>query len=206
MRDAKGRPVIGRARWTRFVAVAVPGLACAAALVAAMSTGAIAASFAISSQSFKVSADSLEGRGFVQYGGIDVTVREEPVPVAVSAIREATLENLCQSVLTSLPIVGDISLEIHAGTGDRPVTARNIFIDMNQLEGDATFSNIEIGRDASTLDKGPPGGQGFQDAFGQQADVVRIQNLRQVAVATAAATFTLPDLDLSVRRGDHQCF
>src|SRR3712207_8086425 len=47
--------------------------------------------------------------------------------------------------------------------------AENMFIDMNQLRGNATFKNIEIGNDASALDKGPKGGVGLQGMFSQQA-------------------------------------
>jgi hypothetical protein len=70
----------------------------------------------------------------------------------------------------------------------------------------ATFSNINIGQDASTLNEvhGVPVGQA--GTFGQQADSVVISNLRQTAYATSAGTFTLPGFNLSLSSGHSPCF
>ncbi|MFI8104508.1 DUF6230 family protein [Streptomyces sp. NPDC086023] len=197
--------VTGRVGWRRFAVLTVPALAVTAGLGIALSHGALAASFAVSGQQFKVSAESLTGQGFAQYGGIDVNAREELIPVAVTAIKQAELRSLCQSVVTTLPVIGDISLNLTAGRGT-PVEATDLFVDATQLGGDAVFTNIEIGRDASTLDKGPDGSQGMQDLFGQQADSVRITKLRQTAWATNAGTFKLSGLNMTVAKGKKECF
>ncbi|GGX71879.1 DUF6230 family protein [Streptomyces hiroshimensis] len=206
MKDAQGRPVTGRVRWRRFAVLAVPGFAATAALAVALAEGALAASFAVSGQQFKVSADSLEGKGFAQYGGVDTNARGDLLPVAVTAIKEAELTKLCQSVVTHLPVIGDISLNLTAGGSGTPVQARNLFIDATQLGGDAEFTNIEIGRDASTLDKGPDSAQGMQDLFAQQADRVSMKKVRQVAWATNAGTFKLAGLHMSIFKGKQECF
>ncbi|MFD7556524.1 DUF6230 family protein [Streptomyces sp. NPDC059835] len=195
----------GRVRWRRFAVLTVPAVAVTAGLGIALAQGALAASFAVSGQQFKVSAQSLEGEGFAQYGSVDVNAREELIPVAVTAIREAKLNGLCQSVVTSLPVIGDISLNLTAGR-DKPVEASNLFVDATQLSGDAVFTNIEIGRDASTLDKGPAEAQGMQDLFAQQADTVRIGNLQQTAWATNAGTFKLSGLRMDISKGKKECF
>jgi Family of unknown function (DUF6230) len=200
------QPGFGRTRWRRFAVVIVPSFAAVAGMLFAMSTGALAASFSVSQQDFKVSADSLDGTGFVQYGWIDQQADGTVVPVAVSAIKHATLKNMCQSVLTTLPIVGDISLKLSAGTGSTPVTADDLFIDMSQLDGDATFTSIQIGQDASTLDKGPASAQGLQGGFGQQATQVHIDHLRQVAWASNAGTFKLAGLHMGITGGKDECF
>ncbi|MFF8382445.1 DUF6230 family protein [Streptomyces kanasensis] len=197
--------VVGRIQWKRFAALSAPGVALTAALGVALSSGALAASFAVSGQQFKVSADRLTGEGFAQYGSIDTNARGELLPVAVTAIRSAKLHSLCQSVVTTLPVVGDISLNLTAGK-TTPVTATDLFVDATQLSGDAAFTNIEIGRDASTLDKGPDGGQGMQDLFGQQADDISISGLKQVAWATNAGTFKLAGLNMKVTKGKKECF
>jgi hypothetical protein len=180
----------------------VSGLVIAGAMLFGMANGAIAASFAVSGSTFKVSADQLVGNGFVQYGG---TVHEKNGtihPVAVSGIKSATLKNLCQSVVVpGTPI----SLVIRAGQ-NTPATATDLLIDMTQLSGDATFENISIGQDASTLDKGPTNAVGAAGGFGQQADKVTINGLRQVAWSTSAGTFTLNGLDLHVSLNGEQCF
>lgn len=195
----------GRVRWRRFALLTVPAVAVTAGLGIALAQGALAASFAVSGQQFKVSAKSLEGEGFAQYGSVDVNARQDLIPVAVTAIKEAKLHSLCQSVVTTLPLIGDISLNLTAGRKN-PVEASNLFVDATQLSGDAVFSNIEIGRDASTLDKGPAEAVGMQDLFAQQADTVAITDLHQTAWATNAGTFKLSGLSMDISKGKKECF
>src|SRR5215475_3303731 len=96
--------VRGGTRWKRFAVVMVPSVAATAAIGVALAQGALAASFSVSGQQFKVSADSLEGDGFEQYGAVDsgVTLAGKSTihPVAVSAFNSAEITNLCQSVVT----------------------------------------------------------------------------------------------------------
>ncbi len=204
MNDAQGSPVRGGTRWRRFAIALVPAVAIVGAIVVGMSNGAIAASFAVSGSTFKVSADQLVGTGFVQYGGFVKDTHNNVHPVAVSGIKSATLTNLCQSVVVpGTPI----SLVIRAGSDpNHPAAATNLLIDMTQLSGDATFENINIGQDASTLNKGPTNAVGAQDGFGQQADKVTINGLHQIAWSTSAGTFTLNGLDLHVSLSGEQCF
>lgn len=205
MKESEDRPVQGGTRWRRFAALMVPATAVAGAIVFGMANGAIAASFAVSGQTFKVSASKLVGDGFVQYGGLAAEKNGTAHAVAVSGISDAELYDLCQSVkVPGMPVV----LTINAGGGGSPATASNLLIDMESLEGNATFTNIEIGRDASTLNKGPSGAVGAAGSFGQQADKVVITNLKQVARSTSAGTFTLTGLALKVNVGADakECF
>ncbi|MEU8584930.1 DUF6230 family protein [Streptomyces abikoensis] len=207
MKDDQGRQVTtGRVRWRKFAVLAVPGFAATAALAVALADGALAASFAVSGQEFKVGASSLTGTGFAQYGGIDRNVRGKLLPVAVTSIKEAKLKDLCQSVVTTLPVIGDISLKLHAGQGAKTVEATDLFIDATQMSGDAEFENIELGRDASTLNRGPASAQGLQDAFGQQAKTIKMTDVRQTAWATNAGRFKLAGLDLKIKLGKDECF
>jgi Family of unknown function (DUF6230) len=188
----------GRVRWTRFAAIAVPAFVGAGVLAFMTAEGAVASAFAVSGGSFKVSADSLNGQGFVQYGGADRSNDGKTHPVQISAIKSAKIRNMCQSVK-----VGPFTLRLTAGTGSRPVEATNLVLDVEQLNADATFSNIEIGRDAGTLDKGPANAKGPAGMFGQQADSVYLTNVRQVAWATTAGTFKLRDLSMKL---GSECF
>jgi Family of unknown function (DUF6230) len=199
VKDPQGNLVQGRTRWRRFAALMVPATALAGAIVFGMANGAIAASFSVSGQTFKVSASKLEGEGFKQYGGV-VTEKGtgKTHPVAVSGIASAKLYDLCQSVkVPNLPVV----LTINAGGGGDPATATDLLLDVEQLEGDATFTNIDIGVDASDVG-GEPG------AFGQRSDKVVITDLKQVAWSTSAGTFTLKGLTLKVNVGADakECF
>ncbi|MEU4822386.1 DUF6230 family protein [Actinomadura citrea] len=184
---------LGRVRWKRFAAIAAPAAIGAGALVLMTAQGAIASSFAVSGGSFKVSADSLNGQGFVQYGGVDAGKDGAKHPVQISGIRSAQIRNMCQSVK-----VGPFTLRLTAGTGAKPVEASDLVLDVEQLNADATFSDMEIGRDASTLGKGPDGAQGPAGMFGQQASTIELRNVKQVAWATTAGTFKLNDLSMKL--------
>jgi Family of unknown function (DUF6230) len=205
MSDTYRIQVGGRTSWRRFALAVGVVSAVTGAVLFMISHGVLAAGFMVSGQQFKVSADTLDADGFVNYGWIDQHADGSAEPVAIAAMRHAELTNLCQSVLTTLPIVGDISLKLTAGK-NTPVIAENMFVDMAQMDGNATFTNIEIGRDASTLDKGPPGSQGLQGLFSQQADRVHIDNLEQVAWATHAGTFRLSGLTMKISSGKDECF
>jgi hypothetical protein len=192
--------------WKRFALFSIPAGAAVGGILVAMAQGALAASFTVSGQDFKISAEELNGEGFVQYGWLDQTVRGEAVPVAVAGIREAEIQGLCQSVLTEFPIVGQISLRLTAGDQGTPVVAENLVIDMSQMDGNASFEDIEIGRDAGTLDQGPQGSRGFDDLFGMQSDTIVIEDLEQTARAASAGTFRLSGLSLGISMGDDECF
>src|SRR3954451_22119673 len=136
---------IGRTHWRRFGAVMLLSVGASAGLLVMVANGAIAASFSVSGQQFKVSADQLVATGFVQYGTVDARTEpgagsQTPEPVAVSAMRDATLTNLCQSVITDLGDFGSVTLKIRAGTGKDPVTATNMVVDMTALDGNAKFT------------------------------------------------------------------
>lgn len=189
----------GGTRWRRFALIMVPTFVAIATVVVGIDAGAVPVSFSVSGSQFKVTALHLHGTGFVQYGGIVQEKNGTPHAVAVSQISEADLTNLCQSVDQSTPI-GTVVLKLTAGDNGTPSHASSLLIDMSQLSGDATFTRIDIGQDASDLSPGgAPGG------FGQSADVVDIDNLVQVAWATTASTFTLPHLNLTLGGAGTEC-
>jgi hypothetical protein len=197
------KPASGEGK-VRLRRAAVPGLAAlatAGTLVILTAQGALGVQFAISGMPFDVTASSLHGEGFAQYGGLDQTAPGSPnlqdengqQLVFVSVISSATIHNLCQSV----NLVGT-NLLIKAGGGSKPVTATNLILDSDSLQGqEADFQNIDIGTDASSLDKVDKSLRGPLGVFGQQADVVDITNVRQHNWAATAATFKLPDLSMS---------
>ncbi|MFI8960757.1 DUF6230 family protein [Streptomyces sp. NPDC053493] len=214
--------VRGGTRWKRFAVVMVPSVAATAAIGVGLAQGALAASFSISGQEFKVKADSLVGNDFVQYGSVDagkdLEGKDFAAPVAVSGFSEAWITNMCQSVVTpNVPFVGDVTLQLKAGTegakdDSKKVYAKNIYLDVSSLKTDAEFGNIDIGVAAGNLAKSPgkPGIQPNTKAnpygFGQRAETAKLSNVEQKAWATTAGTFKLPDLDLSLHRGKVECF
>lgn len=188
--------------------VVVPTLVVSATLFSSMASGALPASFALSANAFtvaaqesQVAADRLVGRDFVQYGALDHG-KEAVYPVILSGIRSADIDHLCQSVVSNVPGLGRVTLKITAGDAGRPVHADRLITDAEDIRGDALFTDIAIGKDASTLDFVP----GLPGAFSQQARTVRIDRLRQHVRSTSAATFRLPHLHISVSRQQHPCF
>jgi hypothetical protein len=207
VKDTSGAQTLGRTSWKRLGIVMVPTVVAAGALTVAMANGAIAASFAVSGQQFKLTAGSLTGTGFVNYGTIDHHADGSTFPVAVSAFKSASITNLCQSVVTTLPVIGAVTLTIKAGAGTTPVTATDLVIDMQQLNADsAVFTNINIGQDASTLSGSAQGAVGTAGLFGQQADQATLTGVKQIANSTNAGSFALHDMSMGLSLGDNSCF
>ncbi|WP_018547163.1 DUF6230 family protein [Streptomyces sp. LaPpAH-108] len=194
----------GRVRLRRAAVLAVPATLVAAGLAVFTAQGALGVQFAISGMPFTVTATELDGTGFEQFGGLDNMADGSPnagdtggqVLVVTSAIKSAQLTKLCQSV-----DLGGTNLLITAGGGKTRVSAKDLTTDSTTLSGDASFNNIEIGNDASTLTKA--NAKGPIGVFSQQADTVHIANLRQTNYATTAGVFKLPGLNL--RFSDSGC-
>ncbi|MFF7638112.1 DUF6230 family protein [Kitasatospora sp. NPDC008050] len=222
----------GKTSWKRFALVMVPSIAATAVVGVGIAQSALAASFSVSGQSFKVSTDHLRGTNFAQFGSVDAETNGTPHVIAVSAFDHATIHNLCQSVVTDIPLLGKYTLTLHAGeaaeqnASDDPsvtdpstdpgqVQATNLLIDLDQLNADATFTDIKIGQDASTL--GGTATQNWKDiqghpkpsgalGFAQSAPNAALHNVQQEAWATSAGTFKLPGLKLGISKGANECY
>jgi hypothetical protein len=206
--------VRGGTRWKRFAVVMVPSVAATACIGLALANNALAASFSVSGQSFKVTADKLVGTGFSQYGAVDsgytLDGKKTAHPVAVSAFKQAQITNMCQSVVTpDIPLLGSVSLKLTAGGGGTPVEADNLYIDVAELGADATFKNINIGVAGKDISKGPgirSGDTANPFGFAQEADQATLLNVKQTAWATTAGTFKLSGLKMSLSKGVSECY
>ncbi|MEU9759640.1 DUF6230 family protein [Streptomyces sp. NPDC047987] len=212
--------VRGGTRWKRFALVMVPSVAATAAVGIGLAQGALAASFSVSGQEFKVKAAELEGWDFVQYGSIatgkTLDGKDMAAPVAVSGFSKAYITNMCQSVVTpNLPLgIGTVTLRLEAGgKGHNRVYAKDLYLDVSQLDADAKFKNIDIGVAAGSLPKseGKPGiqpnTQANPNGFAQRAEKALLTNVKQQAWATTAGTFNLSGLKLRLSRGtDQECY
>jgi hypothetical protein len=217
MEHALAGPMLGRTRWRRVWVVFVPALAIVVTLLALIAKGLIAVSFAVSGTAFTVTANSVastatdgNGVGFYQFGVVDFAGNGTPIPQAENIIPSARITNLCQSVA-----VGPLTLRITAGTGATPVTATNLIIDATSLSAtSADFTNINIGQDMGTFTNPgltEPTGRGTgpnvttgavpTGTFGQVASAVNLGGVRQLANATQASSFSLPNLSLSFGPG-----
>ncbi|WP_442806231.1 DUF6230 family protein [Streptomyces sp. NBC_01317] len=193
-------------------------MAATAAIGVALAQGALAASFSVSGQDFKVTASQLVGHNMVQYGGVAVGPTGSH-PVVVSGFKSAEITKMCQSVLTrSVPIIGDVTLRLEAGGKGKDVTATNLYLDVASLDVEnAEFKKMEIGVAAKNLqDPGRRGNEynpnespGAPYAFGQQAETAILTGVKQTAWATTAGSFTLPNLSLKLKVGDpkaNECY
>lgn len=207
----------GGTRWKRFALVMVPSIAATAAVGVGLAQGALAASFSVSGQDFKVSADKLDGENLIQYGGIaeghDMAGNPAYHPVTISGFSRAEITNMCQSLVTATPL-GNITLQLKTGTEPgNPAVATNIYLDVAELDTDAEFTNLDIGvavSDGSHKTK-PQAGTVSKEkknlyAFSQRADRAVLSNVRQKAWATTAGTFKLPNLKLRLLGGDKPCY
>jgi hypothetical protein len=214
MAEADGARVVGRTRWRRFAIVLAPAYVMVAGVLFLAASGVLAVSFAVSGTALTVTADTLSsngtdgnGIGLYQFGVADFRGSGTPVPQVESIIPDATLVNLCQSVS-----VGPVTLRTTAGAAaGHPVTATNLVVDATSLNAtSATFTNINIGQDMGTFANpalAQPNGRGTgpnvstgavpAGTFGQTATGATLTGLRQVASATSAGSFTLPNLAIS---------
>ncbi|CAM5579586.1 DUF6230 family protein [Streptomyces fumanus] len=203
--------VRGGTRWKRFAVVMVPSVAATAAIGVALAQGALAASFSVSGQQFKVTARELTGHGFSQYGAYNEGASGKNA-VAVSAFKSAEIDKLCQSVVTKIPVLGPITLRLEAGDTAKKqeaVYAERLYIDVADLQADAEFKNIDIGVAAGAISKGPKQkkaevsqGRANPGGFSQQASEANLKDVKQTAWATTAGTFRLSGLHMSLKKGD----
>lgn len=186
----------------RMILTAIPVAAAVTVLTAGVAQGAVPVSFAVSGSQFQIGASLLDGSGFSQYSGVAKDAKGNYHPVAIANIKSAKLYDLCQAVSADTPL-GKVGVLINAGGGGHPATASDLQIGMTGLKGDATFGNIRIGVDASTVNTAAKGSVGD---FAQDADTVNIKGVEQTAWSTQASVFTLTGMKLQLTDGSKGCF
>lgn len=184
---------IVNSRGGRIAMVAVPVGVVAACLMGGVAQGAVPVSFSISGTSFTMAGSELDGTSFSQYGGVAKLQDGKEQPVAIANIGTASISNLCQSVVQDTPL-GKVGLVITAGANS-PVQAKDLQIGMTDLQGDAVFTNIRIGADASTVITDAKGSAGD---FAQDSQGITLKNFSQVAYSTTAGTLALTGMHLKV--------
>lgn len=185
---------VAKSRGGRIAMVAIPVGVASALVMGGVAQGAVPVSFSISGTSFTMAGSELDGSQFSQYGGVAKLQSGKEEPVAIANIGTATIANLCQSVVQNTPL-GKVGLVITAGQNGTPVKASNLQIGMTDLQGDATFTNIRIGADASTVITGAKGSAGD---FAQDSQGIVLKNFSQVAYSTTASTLQLTGMHLRI--------
>jgi hypothetical protein len=196
-------PSRGRTNWRRLsVVLGVSGLA-AVAVIGGMQAAALPVSFAVTGSTFKVSAAHMHGVGAVQFASLAADSAGHHRPVAVAGIGRARLIGLCQSSVTRTPL-GAVTLRIEA-EDDRPLEADRLILDLSQMRGAMRFGQVQMGRDAATLDA-VDGVHGSAGQYGQQARTLDVDDMRLTSRSVTAGSFDLRDARMHVQLGDHPCF
>jgi hypothetical protein len=205
--------------------VLVPVWVVLAGILYMAASGSLAVSFAISGTQFDTFADSLScstpdgnGQCFYQQGVFDVTrSAANPTQVQVESIfPNAALVNLCQSVTMQPPLnLPKVTVITRAGTvAGHPATATSLVTDASTTTAsEADFTGFNVGQDLSGFSNptitepvpiGPAAGATVPTVpvpvgtFGQTASSVTLKGLHSTGSGTQAATFTLPNLKLSI--------
>lgn len=201
-RPAAATMVAGHTRWGRTTLIAAPLAVGSIAVALSMAAGILAASFAVAGTSFTLTSNHLSATGFDGLGSSAGLADGSQKASLLAGIKHAELKGICLATGVSIPVIGKFTLKI---TSDGDLSADNLKLDADALAGDAAFKNAEIGRDATTLTKGPAVGT-QRGVFGLQADSVTIDNLKASALSAAAAgTFKLPGLKLNALSGSVAC-
>jgi hypothetical protein len=181
------------------------GIVLIAGLLLAMAQGAIAASFTIAGVAGKLSADRFVARGVAQYPAVERT-EERSVPVFTSGFRQAQAANFCFSVpVIDLAGVGPVVLRITT-PGAEGFQADNLLTTAEQIDGDLVQRNVELGRDAGELDRGPADAKGQPGGFGLQSDTLEVDNIRIITRSVTAGTLRLDQVRIALRAQEQECY
>ncbi|MEU4211817.1 DUF6230 family protein [Streptomyces sp. NPDC026206] len=193
-----GVGVVGaRRRWGRFWLLLTPALLAAGAVLAATASGALATSVAASGSAFKVSAARVTAGGVSAVPGVYTEPGDGARhPVIRATVQKAELENLCVSLLVTLP-VGVVTLRAVAGRAE-PVRGSGLAVDADSVRGKVDFTDV-LAR-AGGLLEGRTGG------FLATTTSVVVRDGRVTAWQGAGATLRMSDPDVELLMGKHECF
>lgn len=197
----------GRIRWRLFAVVMVPSLAASAALFVALAQGALAASFLISNQQFKVTAERTEGIGLIQYSAVDRRYDGKLVPVTVTGMEQSKTTGLCQSVVArNIPLIGTFTVKATA----EQVTSRDTYTDSVRSDsGTVTLKNTNNGIAAGASTKGPgikKGDKTDPARAAQEAETIVVTDSKQIVLATSARITRISGSSVRLYKGVHECF
>ncbi|GAB2842478.1 DUF6230 family protein [Actinocorallia aurea] len=191
-------------RWRRFAAVLVPSLACGGVLAAAVGQGALAASVAVSGRDMKVSADRIEGTGYVTYPSVASSADGTEHAVTVLAVKSARVRALCQSSVIDTPL-GRYVVRLRSAPDGPPVRVSGLALSATSVDADLDFTSLELNRDAATLDA-VPGSTGVPGQYGIQALGFAVTDVRVQSWSVFSSSIHVKGMRLSIGRDEEECF
>ncbi|MCE5287739.1 MAG: DUF6230 family protein [Nocardiaceae bacterium] len=209
VRHAANTAPSNRTRWGRSSAVIVPSLAVVTGLGAAMTQGALAASFNVADKPMSLAVQSLDAQGLdIVVSSLNVTDTKgntKPEAILHAAVGSGTLTGVC--IIASQSILGGtysvvLSVPPDAGLAN----GQNLQFDVTRLVGhNVTLSNALIGKSADLLAvngvslNGQPGGFGVDGSEG----TAHLENVEGTARgATILGSLQAPTFDASIHPGE----
>src|SRR5689334_3132433 len=135
-------------RWGRFAATLAASLTVTGALLVAISQGTLAASFAVSGRDMKVSANRIEGHGYVTYPAVVTSADGRKHPVTVVAVKSGRVWGLCQSSQIPTPL-GRFVLRLNSPAQAGSVRVSDLKVSATSINADLDFGSLQINRDAA---------------------------------------------------------
>lgn len=192
----------GHTRWGRFAVTFLAAMVAVAAVASSLIGGVVAANVSLGGIPMKLKVAELQGNGLGMFGNA-ATASNGNKQVATAGIGDATIKGgLCAAVEVPVPILGGFTILLNA-PADRQVTAKSLVLDLTQLKSDMQATNLVIGRDSSTLNRG--GVTGPAGSNGIQSDLVTLSNVDGTAYALSAGSLRVDSIAIDVARRGAGC-
>ncbi|MCA2229722.1 DUF6230 family protein [Nonomuraea aurantiaca] len=191
-------------RWGRFAATLAASLTVTGALLVAISQGTLAASFAVSGRDMKVSANRIEGNGYVTYPAVVTSADGRKHPVTVVAVNAGRVWGLCQSSQIATPL-GRFVLRLSSPAQAGSVRVSDLRLSATSVSADLNFGKLQINRDAASLDA-VPGVVGALGDDGLQAIGFTVENVKARSWAVISGSLQAQGTRLAIGRTEPECF
>lgn len=190
-------------RWRRFALALAVLLMVSAVLGIAMAQGVLATSFAVSGRKMKVSAQRIDGSGYVMYPSLVTSAGGARHPVTVLGIRSGRMRGMCQSAVVPTPL-GRYVLRLSSAPG-ATVPVSDLLVSASHVNADIDYRKLQINRDAASLDA-IPGATGNPGQFGLQAARFTVNDVHVGSWAVLSSSMRIPGLRLALGPHEHECF
>lgn len=190
----------GHTRWGRVIIAVIPALVVVLLLAGSMITGLLAATFALGGVPIDVRAATLDATGMGLYGDTRSLITGDAFNVAAAGVEEATITGLCLGI--EVPVGAGFNIVLSA-PDDVEVNASNLLLDADSLRGSLSATGLEVGRDASVMDRGGVTGPAGTDAV--QVAQVELGDATIAAHRLSAGTISLSDISIAVQGADGGC-
>jgi hypothetical protein len=183
----------GATRWRLVAAVLAPAFAVVTALGLAMAKGALALSFVAQSGSVDLVTAGVTGDRFgVAVVSAPVGSDRTPRPAARIGIASGRIDGLC--IAHRVDLLGrPFTLLITGGDTDRAtheIAVDRLVLDVTDVRADiAAGGEVQVNKNAADVLRGAVDLGGGRDAFGLQADTVRLRDVR-----ATVRDIVIPDL------------